>query len=627
MISSLLILGLLHARCGPSFPIDRLMDREATLLHMPDGLFQNEVDETLIKDPTLDEADDATDDAIGDDRDFQLGERARDLLCTAGNHPCDDDKAIALYTLQARLELANEPFVQQGGSGHVSLLLVGRQLLRDAARVERQWRHPRVQRLVALTMWSRSMIDGFDVNDQLAPIWALIERSQQQQQQQQLLTAHSWFAAAAFRAGKFALANQILLNAPPKNDVTAAWVRAKLLLQQGDVAGAETAIRRARGLALDVDIGGEEISESIGVFNAAARLDAERAVLLVHRGDNVGAFRALWNHPRSSWTEVAYVAERLLTTTELRGLVDELTTPVTTNKPAGDGVFDAQQELRLMCMRRLLREGLFAEARAYAPPAHPAHTYAQARIDAAATTDPLVRAGQLFVAHQVLSSGETGIEVLGTEWAPDWRIYQGNYSPPAFIACESEAPSDDMRAYLTAEEFAGYTAAHEDNLRQCAKQQQSRRRWLAQIELDRELDHEIGAPQAPTRRHHYRYLSSDLAAQAAALVPADSQASVALLCHAADPIINRDPRLAQRLYQQYVDHGPLLGDNPFLKSDGCGAPQLEVLRDPHWRKPTLAQRQRTAHLRKWTLRIAACTALLLCSAFCLLHLHKRSTTS
>ena len=58
------------------------------------------------------------------------------------------------------------------------------------------------------------------------------------------------------------------------------------------------------------------------------------------------------------------------------------------------------------------------------------------------------------------------------------------------------------------------------------------------------------------KRFHYRYLAAELANKAADLLPANSQAFAASLCHANIWLINSDPVLAAQYYRRYLNQGP-----------------------------------------------------------------------
>ena len=141
-----------------------------------------------------------------------------------------------------------------------------------------------------------------------------------------------------------------------------------------------------------------------------------------------------------------------------------------------------------------------------------------------ANVPPVQRARAL---HKAASLARThGIFVIAFELDPDWRIHDGEAdrgnlawdSPPA-------APRDDVMVPGLA--FSSF-------------EEQAR----------------VAATRAhPLVRWHYRSIASDLAVEAAALVPERSQAYAALLCVATSYIIDQQPDRARALWLRYVNEG------------------------------------------------------------------------
>jgi hypothetical protein len=143
--------------------------------------------------------------------------------------------------------------------------------------------------------------------------------------------------------------------------------------------------------------------------------------------------------------DAAYVAERVLTVEELRSYVDhEVPAPPPRNHEPEATVSNEETEnqaaesprreyaeaekLRYLLARRLARDYQFADARPYYP------TDWLPRFDqlsaawrtAENTTNPQLERGQALLQAAVLTR-LYGLELIGTEVEPDWRIHAGNY--------------------------------------------------------------------------------------------------------------------------------------------------------------------------------------------------------
>lgn len=603
--------------CGGGFPIQRLLQRQATMTTMPDGTFSEEVVLGLVpraerlhgaqwtKAKGLPRACRESGDEANDLRTLAhcLGEAARPLL---GN---DDDSAIRFYAWQTLIE--KELARDYGGveaSGDVSLLLVGRQLLRDPARLARQWHKPSVQKLASLTLWTRAHLDFVDENNEQAANVVEAASVIETRAGRGAIYAPAWLAAGAYRQGRFALAERLLgLDSDSDNDsdndsndsvdVDSAdtggrnsyvghWVRAKLLVRRGKDAQAQAELLRAERGAPAGDHAGPESENS---YFPRERIRAERAIFALSEGRNLDAFALLWPGAEQQWEDVAWIAERVLTVAELEGIVAALSFD---DAVAADA--DKGSRLRELLGRRLMREGRYDDALVHLRSHRlSALHYAEARKRAASADDALDRAAALYAAHLVLADPGEGLFVIGTEVAPDWVAYEGMGAPDS-MDDEERPPGPEPWARGEHEDLLG--RASDDAV------------WRGphEVELSR-------AHRPSVRRFHYRYVASQLAEEAALLVPPRSQAYAVLLCHATDTILNIDADRRDALYRTYLKNGALVDDGWDSFGRGCRTPDFERLRDPNWPPPTLAERQKAAHEAKWALRwrlvdVAAATA-------------------
>ena len=346
-------------------------------------------------------------------------------------------------------------------------------------------------------------------------------------------------ALAAYQAGEFELAQRWIKRA--HNTPVTQWLQAKLYLRAGKVAPAAALfVQLADRLpvvpeseatnstefvdSLYIPTGGRYAHE---LDNSAARVRvvAELGVLKLSRGEFAQALDALLRS--AFWQDAAYVAERVLTTDELKTYVDQ-------NWPIGEGHTNAAPiddssptlmphgywgEIRYLLARRLTRELRSREAREYFP------TKLQASFDELVvalnagwneSSPAAQRAHALFVAAKIARTN--GMELLGTELAPDWHINDGNFD---------EGLTWQVR--VTNSLAAVASVASEEEIQRASR------------------------PQAdPEERFHYRYQAAFLAWEAAKLMPDNADETARVLCTAGTWLKGRDPKTADMFYKALV---------------------------------------------------------------------------
>jgi hypothetical protein len=483
-----------------------------------------------------------------------LGEEARVLLERG-----DDAGAVRLYAEQA---------AHGSATGATSLLLVARALHRDEARLKEALKDPLVQRLLTTFVWTR----GQEWQ------WAEEEQGGLQQLLDALaavpgLAGADRLAAGAWRVGRFDLAERF---AAQEATPLAAWVKAKLALRRGDRAAAEQLLAEAAA-------GWPESEEwapdaELGSLRPRTRAEGERALLTLMRDDfPASAERMLAS---CSWPDLAYVAERVLTVEELQRLVAARSPSAPEQcKPelahvydddARDGTNTLASRLRLLLGRRLLRTGAGARALEYfqgTPFEQPARQYVEARERARQEGDAVEKARALFEAARL--ARRMGLELLGTEAAPDWAQADGWYDLTEYSG-PRELPPDEEAA----------------------------RKKMAELPLVSAAEQQRMTAHAPpyAMRYHYRSTAADLAEEAANLVPRRSQAYAVLLCHAARFTASSEPGRVPRLWQTYVKNGAMLRGEEWMSFGyECPEPDFERARaqQPKLTLPWQGMRRRT----------------------------------
>ncbi len=467
-----------------------------------------------------------------------LGEKAR----IAWHHGAVT-AAIHLYAQQA---------AHGSTSAAASLLFVVRSLLAHRDQLDQALADPLGQRLLAAYLYTRSIefeqnwpragtvtdAQGDDAPasataGQTPPVAGIDVKTFLQIVEAQHLDHFDGadrLAAGAYGAGRYDLAGRF---AARSDSALAAWVRAKLALRAGDEATAMREYAKAAQGFPTTEQWSEAFPYEDDLGHPRCRVEDERGILALSRGDYVEAMARMYAGASEYWADTAYVAERVLSVDELKGFVDAHV-PAVAVRPATSGdassadataddataddndqaTTSPAQQLRNLLARRLMRVGRLQDAMAYF--SDPADRKQAQALLAAHRDDhafsATARAKALFAQAQIIR--KHGMELLGTELVPDNAWAGGAYG------------GDDLPK-LQGKPFVGAGEA--------ARVQAS----VAQ----------------PDARYHYRYLAANLTEQAATLVPARSQAYAAMMCSATGWMLDTDPASAQRIYHRYLRNG------------------------------------------------------------------------
>ena len=465
-----------------------------------------------------------------------LGEQAR-LRWHAG----DVVGAVNLYAQQA---------AHGSVSGRASLLFVARSLLAHRELLDKALDDPLSQRLLAAYFYTRSnefaldwppagtrLTDAYTLPDATASSSVDVAGFIAAVQQHGLarFDGADRMAAGLYRAGHYDLAAQA---AAMSTTPLAAWVRAKLALRAGDQARALREYAQAeQGFPLDEKWNAEN-DEDNSLRSPRNRVEAESGVLALARGEYVEAMARMYAGASEYWPDAAWIAERVLTVDELKAFVDK--NAPAAKKTAASVTLDYRastpsEQLRALLARRLLRLGRDEQALAYFD--DPAlHARAVALVAARRDSNGWgrnARAQALF--KQAVLTRENGMELLGTELAPDAAYDDGAFAMEPFPMhpVDYVAPGEPTRVNASA--------------------------------------------PMPDARFHYRYRAANLAAQAAGLLPARSQAYAAMLCAATGWMLDTDAASAHRIWRRYARNGAYVKWSAHFGRN-CPAPDFEGAR-------------------------------------------------
>lgn len=422
-------------------------------------------------------------------------------------------EALELYRVQLE---GGEP------SAPISLLIAARHAAAEADAEERAAcvRNPTARRLITGYLLSASLLN----QDPRVLGWleSIKARPIPEEEAERL----AWWA---YRSGDWAQAKTWLDRAPAQAPI-AQWLRAKLLLREGQIEAALPLIAAAAAqfppatevfISRDIDLEDSQFD--------AHRAQAEIGSLQLSRGEYIAALEALllglgandWLGEAPAqiqyarhWLDVAYVAEQVLTAQELKDFVDRRW-PMERVTAPGDKGLDPGPAMRHLLARRLARQGRLAEAASYFPAKLQGdlQAYAEAvRLGQDTRSPAAEQAAALWNAAQL--ARHKGMELLGTETDPDWAALDGAY---------------DLGVDANDRPTQGVT-------RRSAE------------ELSRTRQHR----PAPDRRFHYRWQAADFAWKAAALMPDKSPDTARVLAIGGTWLKTLDPKGADRFYKALV---------------------------------------------------------------------------
>jgi hypothetical protein len=234
-------------------------------------------------------------------------------------------------------------------------------------------------------------------------------------------------------------------------------------------------------------------------FTFAESANGDLAGLRLARSDFIGALDVLMR--AGMWPDAAFIAERILTPEELKKYLDALA-----GEPGGAGAPHPRDvhDLRYLLGRRLVRLERYKEAADYLPDPYDklVERYATARAAGAKLSLPKQeRARALFTAAWI--ARYHGMELMGTEGAPDGHITEGGFPEP-------DLARERLRGTYTSCVWREHDTSEKRSpvvLKASAKERQRLTRHAIE----------------PNVRFHYRLLAASLAMQAAKLLPDNSE--------------------------------------------------------------------------------------------------------
>ena len=328
----------------------------------------------------------------------------------------------------------------------------------------------------------------------------------------------------------------------------ALWLKAKLERREGHLAEAAKAMAEAwktlrdehaytgwagRSRVSDYYSGGDDFEYvyrgEAPSWSLSQEASGDFAALYLQRADFVQALDIFFK--ADLWNDAAYVAERVLTTTELKRYVDQLPAKTVSPTPVMAYTFGWQDKipatgkLRYLLGRRLVREHRYNDATPYLQP--PFDQILRRYVDSlrAGENEALTkrdRALALFRAAWI--ARYDGMEIMGTEMAPDGFTEAGDFPVPDLAAQRVSGKAEQM-TYAGEKKIPSVLRATRDETKRVAKS---------------------GA--SPDVRFHYRLIAGALAIKAAALLSDNSEELPDVINMAGRWTKEQDEKVADRYF-------------------------------------------------------------------------------
>ncbi len=379
-----------------------------------------------------------------------------------------------------------------------------------------------------------------------------------------------WLAAAAYTKGQFALAQRLV---DLDKSALSLWVKAKLALRAGNEEAALVAYAEVvKAFPADRQPSARDSYEERlpdfnaedSYFNASLlyRVFAETGILRLSKGEYLQALALLYQSSTRFWADAAYVAEDIVTLDELKQFVDtQVSSPsaVELKNYAEKNQASPAILIRELLARRLFRAGRIDEAIQYFDDSRLNSLAKEYQATLAQTSSrwftDISKAKAWFKAATIIRWH--GMELMGFELSPDYKIWGGEYEYGAIDRSETE--DEKLKA----------ARITRDEQQRCTDNQAQ-----------------------PNVRFHYRVLATEHASKAADLLPHSSQAFAAVLCEATRWILVRQPDYAKPLYQRYLREGSYVSWGNYF-GQICPEPEFDKATQNWWMERLTALKQPT----------------------------------
>jgi len=330
------------------------------------------------------------------------------------------------------------------------------------------------------------------------------------------------------------------LELAPADAPAALWLRAKLQLREGKLDAAAKSLAQAWQTLRDPaacsggnppagDESGYQFMWLAEGWDFPQAASGDLAQLHLARNDFVQALDAFVKG--ELWGDAAFVAERVLTASELKAYVDQLPADPPPREADAPNPETSTSRLRYLLGRRLVREGRMTEAAAYLPPAYVRvlARYAQALQDAANQKLGKQERAKAWFSAAWLARYD-GMELMGTEAYPDSFDTEG-----AFEELDLAKQRQSGKYLVTDYDGNGEARTLTKAMPLPPTKKEVRR-------LEKTTLH-------PDLRYHYRTIASSFALKAAALLKDNTEELADVLNAAGDWVKSSDEKTGFRIYR------------------------------------------------------------------------------
>ena len=405
--------------------------------------------------------------------------------------------------------------------------------------------HPRARRVITAWLLQRgTVLDVRGSGNEPALRWLRAVEAADVRE----VEAAEQLALAAYRCGEVALAKRWLKIS--RDTPVCQWLQTKFLLMDGKLDDAAALLARVskfftlapypagtKGILFFKDSLYFE-DNAYETRTAAEEVWGELGTLRLARREYQESLDALLR--ARFWDDSAFVAERVLTLDELKAFVDRGWPGEVDLNPRGadahpelkayaTALAKTRDRLKHLLARRLTRNNRGQEARPYFPGKYQnSINTLLSRLDEAddAKQDAKMRAASFMQAARI--TRKEGLELLGTELAPDFAIYEGNYEG-------NISPEDRLQ---TPEESDVKEPPRQVNRVLFSSKDEQKRTAVE--------------PADPPQRFHYRYIAAELGWQGAQLLPDNTDEKAKMLCEAGTWLKYLNPQAADRFYKELV---------------------------------------------------------------------------
>ena len=326
----------------------------------------------------------------------------------------------------------------------------------------------------------------------------------------------------AYQSQEYNTAKEWLALQQPQTTV-GQWILSKLLLREGKVNEAVSILHSLVG-KFPTRFSEDEASAELGVLKLGQKQFVEAMDFFLKSG---------------YYADMAYIADRVLTTTELEHYLIRhkkaryLYEPIKCYSETEKIIFPSEQDyysyLSNILARKYLREDNFDKAKRWMSEMQFAFDGYYNGLQAG--DNPKLKNNERAEGYYSAACNlqHSGMELMGTEVFPDWRMVNGQIDIyKNFLVNRTNKKLHDPGQIVPAI-LKPYLLASDNEIKRISQ----------------------NAPK-PDKRFHYRYIASDLLWKAAKLLPDNDERTARMLYEGGTYMKNRDPLTADKFYKTLV---------------------------------------------------------------------------